>query len=221
MADTERMEDQIGEEQSSELARLSQELNTARDRIKELEEKLKIAEQQVGKDPLTGLDNRDRFKEEVERACIEAQRGKEISLLFIDVDGFKGVNDSFGHLAGDQVLREIAQTIQNGSSLRKTDRVFRYGGEEIAVILPTSQSNAVGVAERIRKSIQEKDIDTGGIQLGITVSIGVANARVNKNFSADILVAEADRAMYAAKKAGKNRIGFIDNEGEVVTLAHR
>ena len=151
-------------------------------------------------DSLTGLENRRAFDKELSRAVSEAaRRDAPLSLLLIDVDKFKSYNDAFGHPAGDEALRRVAQLLV--AQARRSDRVARYGGEEFAVILPdTALAGAHVLAERYRRAVESSTWS----QRGITVSIGVA-ARTQDESGAD-LVAAADAALYRAKAEGRNCI---------------
>jgi diguanylate cyclase (GGDEF)-like protein len=122
----------------------------------------------------------------------------------LDVDFFKRVNDSFGHLAGDEVLRVLGRTL--GGGLRAGDVCARYGGEELVVILPnTDAAGALTVAERLRCLIADTTITTGGRELRVTVSIGVG-CTPNGSGTASALIALADAALYDAKRSGRNRV---------------
>ncbi len=130
---------------------------------------------------------------------------KFISLIMLDIDDFKKCNDTYGHQAGDAVLRALAQIIQ--VSIRACDTVARYGGEEFSIILPeTPKKRAVGVAERICREIAATIVETGDAgDLRITVSMGVATYPDDAD-SVQLLIREADKALYAAKEEGKNRV---------------
>jgi len=166
-------------------------------------------ERMANTDPLTGIHNHGymyrRLNEEVERAL---RYGSDLSCIMIDIDRFKAVNDRYGHLKGDQVLRDIAHIIQR--SIRKIDIGARYGGEEFVVLLPeTSLEGGYQQAERIRREVKAHYFDAidGG---RITVSCGVAclsrsNGEVDERFTPDRLVGAADNALYAAKRAGRDR----------------
>jgi diguanylate cyclase (GGDEF)-like protein len=120
----------------------------------------------------------------------------------IDIDGFKNCNDSFGHLVGDVVLRDVARLMRE--SVREIDLVARYGGEEFSVVLPeTGRSEARIVAERVRKRIEENDFRAYDETLKMTISVGVS-AYPDDSSDADGLIEAADEALYAAKAAGKN-----------------
>ena len=171
-------------------------------------------------DMLTQVKNRRAFQlalnNEVSRA---ARNGDPLSLLFIDLDHFKAINDQYGHPMGDRVLKEVAQHIHQ--MLRKTDHVCRYGGEEFALVLPNcAQQRAMEIAERIRQQISELIIsDDKGVSVTLTVSIGVSGwfdiATVHEmDTAADIAVASelvrcADKSVYFAKAQGRNSIHFI------------
>lgn len=163
-------------------------------------------------DPLTGAHNRryleQRLLEEAGRAL---RGGFALSCLFLDVDHFKRINDTHGHLVGDWVLREIAARIK--SQLRLSDALARYGGEEFAALLvQTDESVAAGIAERIRRAVAETPFRmVDGSQLAVTLSVGVAS--VGETLGGDspeavarTLVDAADRAVYRAKQAGRNQV---------------
>lgn len=158
-------------------------------------------------DALTGLGNRRFFEkqlaETLERA---AHGGRSLSLMMIDVDHFKSINDRYGHEAGDHVLRSLAQRIKG--VLRRSDPVCRFGGEEFLVLLPdTAIAVAERVAERIRAAIEATPfrLDADGAQpIPATISIGLAERGVDAN--AEALLRRADRALYTSKTAGRNRV---------------
>jgi diguanylate cyclase (GGDEF)-like protein len=154
-------------------------------------------------DSLTGLRNRrwldDAFARQLSRA---ARANQPLSLLMIDIDRFKQVNDTYGHPAGDAVLRRVAHTLATG--LRPQDSLARYGGEEFAVLLPgLGQPQALQVAERLRLAIQANGAEGKRDNVTqITVSIGVATATREESLAA--LVQRADKALYRAKESGRN-----------------
>jgi diguanylate cyclase (GGDEF)-like protein len=174
------------------------------------------AEEQAVTDALTGLANRrhfeDRLVEEVERS----RRSHEpAGLLMIDIDNFKRVNDRHGHVAGDQVLREVADVLRE--TAREIDLAARYGGEELALILPgASLSGAGQVAERVRAAIEAREILVDGQPepLRVTVSVGAA-ALGHGPEEARALVAAADEALYRAKRLGKNRTELAGSAARV------
>lgn len=154
-------------------------------------------------DGLTGLKNHRAFQDHLEAEVERARRyNSALTLALLDVDHFKHYNDAFGHPAGDQVLRQVADLLQAGA--RATDVVARYGGEEFAVILPhTDQQNARTVAERFRSAIADFDWAGGGRV--VTASFGVATL-MPAHADRHALVDAADRALYAAKREGRNRV---------------
>lgn len=159
-------------------------------------------------DPLTGLKNRRAFDQCWKVELARAKRfGIPLSLLVIDVDHFKGVNDSYGHAVGDQVLIKVGQLIC--SCLRVSDVAARYGGEEFAVIAPhTAPNMAALVAERLRAAVQRDAhhvLDRIGYEGSITVSIGVAGTS-DVALSGERMFESADEALYQAKRSGRNRV---------------
>lgn len=154
-------------------------------------------------DSLTGVHNRRRFDEKLtEYTLLFRRTGRPFSLLLIDADHFKRINDTYGHAVGDEVLQQLAQLIQ--SSLRTTDFVARYGGEEFAVLLPeiAQPDTPEVVAEKIRAAVAEADFPAVG---NVTVSIGVGLADpADNNHSA--LIKRADQQLYQAKAAGRNQV---------------
>ena len=155
-------------------------------------------------DALTGLHNRGWLDDMFEREIRRSERdGLEASLLMIDVDHFKNINDELGHLAGDRVLVSVGESIRK--PLRPNDLVARYGGEEFSVLLPeTALQNAVAIAERLRARIGEIDPGKTGEQQLPPVSVSIGIAEFRSGDSLEDLIAAADAAMYAAKHAGRN-----------------
>ncbi len=167
-------------------------------------------EQLAHSDPLTGLINRGRLSEILGQEFLTARsEGWPLSIGFIDIDYFKQVNDQYGHLAGDEVLRVMACEMRFW--LRRTDVVARFGGEEFVLVLPgTGETEAYKMLERLRLSIEEKGYTIDGQILHLTVSIGLAtylssDPKKNTFESDEDLVRAADRAVYLAKQAGRNR----------------
>jgi diguanylate cyclase (GGDEF)-like protein len=154
-------------------------------------------------DPLTGLANRRHFDAQLARLLVQAELGgSEASLVLVDIDHFKRVNDQHSHVVGDGVLRLVADEMTRLS--RASDLAARIGGEEFAVLLPaTGPVEALAVAERLRASVAELDLSELADGLRITVSAGVAGS--GKSGSRDLLAA-ADAALYAAKRGGRNRV---------------
>jgi diguanylate cyclase (GGDEF)-like protein len=156
-------------------------------------------------DGLTGLYNRRAFMGRLAEAVAAASRhGTDLSLLMLDADHFKRVNDAHGHQAGDRVLQFIAETVRR--NLRESDSAGRYGGEEFAVVLPhTPVAGAQIVAERIRAFCAASGVPVPGGSVTVTVSVGAAALRTGCRRSED-LIAAADAALYEAKRAGRNRV---------------
>lgn len=159
-------------------------------------------------DSLTGLYNRRYLMENIEREFARSQRyKKELSIAMIDIDFFKKINDTFGHQAGDFVLREITRIIKQ--SLRKCDIIFRYGGEEILALLPeTAKDKAFIPLERIRKQIETREFIFNGTPIKASISIGITDTAQNID-SIAMFVNQADKAMYQAKNNGRNRVELI------------
>ena len=161
----------------------------------------KQAETDARRDFLTGLANRHGYQE---RVSLEIERGyrygRVVSLLMVDIDNFKLVNDAYGHEAGDLVLQNVAA--QLSQNLRSLDFVARIGGEEFAVILPETDAEAAGeVASRILATIRENPVQTSNGLLSVTVSIGVSSGKLSDSRQ---MLLEADHALYQAKTSGKN-----------------
>jgi diguanylate cyclase (GGDEF)-like protein len=158
------------------------------------------------RDGLTGLHNYRYFRQQIERIVQQARRyGSSLSMLMIDLDNFKTYNDSYGHLRGDMILKEIAALLL--AHTRASDLVARYGGEEFAVLLPeTGEEQAHSVGEKIRQVVEEHPfaLAAGELPKSLTISVGVASS--NEEPSADALIQKADVALYRAKESGKNRV---------------
>ncbi|PVV12527.1 MAG: diguanylate cyclase [gamma proteobacterium symbiont of Ctena orbiculata] len=172
-------------------------------------------------DPLTELHNRRyldrRINEEIARA---ARYRQPLSCLFIDADHFKRINDSYGHQAGDTVLRELANRIR--SQLRASDIATRFGGEEFALLLPqTTLNEALMLAERIRMEVNTQPVPLDdGSSLQLSVSIGVSETlplsnKTQQMADGEQLLVNADQALYTAKKNGRNRIEFHTSHGQL------
>jgi two-component system cell cycle response regulator len=163
-------------------------------------------------DILTGLANRRLFDYVLDREFKKAKRMvKPLSLLMVDIDFFKKVNDTFGHLVGDTVLENIGAILKEGC--RDVDLPARYGGEEFSIVLPeTDQTQALAIAERVRERIEEHQFQIGNQFISITASIGGATYDGEKNNGGgDSLIQAADQALYQAKQSGRNVVIFSRN----------
>jgi diguanylate cyclase (GGDEF)-like protein len=158
-------------------------------------------------DPLTGVPNRRHLFQQLDAELARAARfGTPLSLLMIDIDHFKHLNDSAGHSAGDDVLREVCRRLQH--NVRKVDTLARYGGEEFVVLLPQiSRTEALEVAEKLRRSICDAPLEHGATQPGgrVTISVGLATLPDDASERAT-LVDAADAALYASKRGGRNKV---------------
>ena len=157
-------------------------------------------------DTLTGLHNRRHFEE---RLGVETQKsfysGTPLSLVMVDIDHFKKVNDTFGHTEGDQVLCKTSSLLKN--SVRKKDTVARYGGEEFILILPEAGlEESFVIAERIRRIVEDTPFEVGQAQVKLTISMGISNFPSHRAKSKEELVKMADQALYDAKRGGRNKV---------------
>jgi diguanylate cyclase len=186
---------------------LSQQLKSGSMEIEQLQRDIEIIRTQALTDPLTGVANRKSFDEGLAKALNDHRDpGRSVGLLMIDVDFFKKVNDDYGHLVGDRVLRYIADTLTE--SVKGRDIVARYGGEEFSVILRgTTQAGAMVVAEQIREAIESAKLkrgDSDEIMYNFTVSVGVACGQ--SKCQPEQLIEAADKALYRCKREGRNRV---------------
>ncbi len=165
----------------------------------------RLITKQAATDGLTGLANHREFQDQLRREMERAQRfALPVALVLLDLDDFKAVNDRYGHLAGDTVLRGVAATLR--LLIREIDGAARYGGEEFAIILPgTTAEGAARLAERIRLAIGERPVVADGRNVGVTASFGVAAIPEDGTTQVE-LIAAADAALYRAKHGGKNRV---------------
>lgn len=182
-------------------------MNTIQEHTEEIQERgrqLRDARAQAASDPLTGLGNHRKFHEKIRDTVVAAQEnGAPVGLIMLDVDNFKGVNDTLGHQAGDQVLRDLSATI---AEVAGDDQGYRYGGDEFVILLPDHDGpRAAEVAERLLHAVATQVVNADKI----TVSLGVA-AFPDMAASAQELIYRADMTMNWAKSAGKNRLGVWD-----------
>ncbi|MCB1887287.1 MAG: diguanylate cyclase [Rhodocyclaceae bacterium] len=180
--------------------------------VTEIRRSAEILQHQAERDALTGLFNRRRFDEEMERAIAESQRrNRQTGLLVFDLDGFKPVNDTFGHQAGDRVLVALAEVI--GRVVRRHEMLFRFGGDEFAILVPDSEdSHLQELARRVVDCVASTVFEFEGREVSLTTSVGLACYPLD---AGDVrgLVAAADAAMYRAKTGGKNRWAMSEQHG--------
>jgi diguanylate cyclase (GGDEF)-like protein len=173
--------------------------------VTESNELARKLERLASTDPLTGVMNRRHFIELAEKEMARVKRyGGEASLLMLDLDHFKRINDTHGHAVGDEALKAVCRASQG--ALREGDLLGRFGGEEFAILLPqTPLLRGVEVAERLRKVLAERPIQAGGPTLHLTASFGVA-ALLPEDKGIDPVIERADLALYKAKENGRNRV---------------
>jgi len=185
------------------------------DRIDELlasQTEIEELSQLVHKDNLTGLFNFRHFELVLGQELERTQRtGQPTALIMLDLDHFKQVNDEWGHEGGNQVLRQVADTVTQ--VLRRIDIPCRYGGEEFALLLPsTPLPRAVQAAERLRQAIEEAVVEFDGKQIPVTASLGVGIYVRNANLTGENFVRQVDKQLYKAKEEGRNRVSHEDLE---------
>jgi diguanylate cyclase (GGDEF)-like protein len=176
-------------------------------RLTQLNEKL---QQLAHTDESTGLFNKRRLFEQLEMEVALAKRyGETFSCLMLDVDDFKQINDTHGHQAGDEILRQIGALLRR--TLRVTDFIARYGGEEFTIILPrTNAAGANRVAEKLCSTFMLHGFALPSAPIYLTVSIGVSCYTATDHLDAQQLISRADNALYHAKRSGKNQVCFAD-----------
>ena len=179
---------------------------------RQLAEKVEEVSRLAWQDQLTKLPNRPYFRDRLAQMLATAARsGRQVALLLFDIDGFKAVNDTLGHEAGDRLLREIAERV--GRRVRQADTFARVGGDEFVILLDIfrDQSDAIPVAETVVTEIAEIGTFAGqGLRVGASVGIACSGSVAGRERIADELLIRADRAMYEAKRAGKGRYRFSD-----------
>ncbi|MBA3973961.1 MAG: diguanylate cyclase response regulator [Candidatus Solibacter sp.] len=163
---------------------------------------------QATKDPLTGCWNRRVILEVLERETVRAEREKRsLSLVMLDLDHFKTVNDTYGHGAGDEALRQVTQRVMG--VIRGYDAIGRIGGEEFLIVLPgCDELCALSHAERLRRMVERTPVAVEGQEIWITVSVGATSLLPGQGFTSGLLVRSADAALYTSKRLGRNRVSF-------------
>jgi diguanylate cyclase (GGDEF)-like protein len=191
--------------------KLFEELIQARER---LEEQSKALLELATTDPLTGLVNRRELNNQAHRMLLQAQRlNLKLSMLVIDIDHFKRVNDTYGHATGDKVLKCVSTIISAGR--RNEDVVARFGGEEFVLLLSNANNiDAARIAENIRMSVENTSMEG----INITISIGIASINKEKRDSFDSLFSRSDAALLEAKKSGRNKIVVSNNHQSISQL---
>ena len=170
--------------------------------------------EQATRDSLTRLWNRSSILAELAREVARSEReARPLGVVIVDLDHFKHVNDTHGHLAGDAVLREAARRMQN--SIRQYDSIGRYGGEEFLILFPgCGQAESFAQADRLRKQLAQAEMSVNGSSLRITASFGVTVAMPGETCTQESLIRKADEALYAAKKSGRNCVEILSYRPE-------
>jgi diguanylate cyclase len=183
---------------------LKSKLEEANEQIKKLTKELEESRREASIDFLTQVANRASFDRAITDMVNDFyRRNYPFALLMIDIDKFKNINDTYGHQAGDYVLKELARLLK--SQLRARDVIARYGGEEFAILLPgVSFSQAIRIAERLRRSVEKHLFKYNDQTIPVTISVGVAMMREGLDETA--LIERADKALYLAKKSGRNQV---------------
>jgi len=185
---------------------LEQALAEVKDKNAQLEASLKRVEELAATDPLTGLYNRRHFGKVIDQLVAEAQRyGKDLSCVMIDMDGFKQLNDTFGHQMGDQLLMMAGKVIS--ANMRRMDVAARYGGDEFVLLLPHANDvDAAQVAQRIREEFKQSAAALLKKPAVVSMSVGIGSLSQNKPAGGDQLIGAADAALYLAKESGRDRV---------------
>jgi diguanylate cyclase (GGDEF)-like protein len=174
---------------------------------------------QATRDSLTRLWNRSSILETLGRELARSEReARQLGVIIVDLDHFKHINDTHGHLAGDAVLREAARRMQN--SVRQYDSIGRYGGEEFLILLPgCGEVESYAQADRLRKMLAQTDMSAGDTSIHVTASFGVTTALPGESWTQEALIRSADEALYVAKKSGRNRVEFLACTPEVAAVS--
>jgi diguanylate cyclase (GGDEF)-like protein len=187
---------------------LMDQLTAARDTLRDL----------AARDPLTNLWNHSSIIELLRNELSRGERLRaSVGVILVDLDNFKAINDGYGHLLGDEVLREAARAL--GGSIRLYDALGRLGGEEFLVVLPgCDEINATSHAERLRQAVDRISVTTPKGQISVSASVGVTVVRPDAFVDAQLAIHTADLAMYAAKGAGRNRVEFLATPSELIPV---
>jgi diguanylate cyclase (GGDEF)-like protein len=199
-----KIEEEVREELESKIQERTFELEVT---LRELEETNRELEEKNTQDALTGIRNRRFFDKKYQAEFRRSRRERtELSLVILDIDHFKKVNDSYGHLAGDDVIRHVGRVL--GDMLKRpSDDACRYGGEEFALILPnTCAKGAVQLAQVLREKIADEAVTTEAGVIKVTVSCGVFTAVAELDMDQNCYIEFADQALYQAKQTGRNRV---------------
>jgi len=204
-AENETMVREANEQLERNVSRRTAELSAALEQLAEANSRLRESNR---RDVLTGMFNRRHFREVFEQMLQQAHETRQpLSLMLIDLDHFKHVNDEYGHLAGDECLRALSRMLNQCLSTESGAVVARFGGEEFVVVLPgVASPRVLDVAEKVRKHIGAEPVHYAGQQISITASIGVHTVPAGASASADEVLHHADDALYSAKNAGRNRV---------------
>jgi diguanylate cyclase (GGDEF)-like protein len=173
---------------------------------------------QATRDSLTRLWNRSSILTELARELARAAReSRPLGVVIVDLDHFKHINDTYGHLAGDAVLREAARRMQN--SIRQYDSIGRYGGEEFLILFPgCSEADSYAQAERLRRQLALTEMPVNDSSVRVTASFGVTVALPGEIWTEEELIRTADEALYIAKKSGRNRVEILTSRSQPAAL---
>src|SRR6478609_2882458 len=204
-AENETMVREANEQLERNVSRRTSELSAPLEPLAEANSRLRESNR---RDVLTGMFNRRHFREVFEQLLQQAHETRQpLSLMLIDLDHFKQVNDEYGHLAGDECLRALARNLNQCLSGESGAVIARFGGEEFVVVLPgVASPRVLDIAEKVRKHISSEPVHYAGQQIAMTASIGVHSVPAGSSASADEVLHHADDALYSAKNAGRNRV---------------
>jgi diguanylate cyclase (GGDEF)-like protein len=196
---------EANEQLERNVSRRTAELSAALEQLAEANSRLRESNR---RDVLTGMFNRRHFRDVFEQMLQQAHETRQpISLMLIDLDHFKQVNDEYGHLAGDECLRALARMLNQCLASESGAVIARFGGEEFVVVLPgVASPRVLDVAEKVRQHIGKEPVHYAGREIRITASIGVHSVPAGSSASADEVLHHADDALYSAKNAGRNRV---------------